>query len=676
MLARLTCLLRLGLHALKSGAAFYNSHMRYYEVLLADTKYKSGAPLTYSSEGTLEVMSVVTVPLRNRLATGFVVGEVGRPGFAVKPVKSLVSAKPLPYHCLQIAQWMEEYYAVPLGESLRLFAPTKPAVRGIKNDPIQSYKQPQQTIQLEMHAPLTPDQKRAIKEIKANPSTTILLHGETGSGKTRVYLELARDTLADGKSVVLLTPEISLTSQLAAAAESFLQVKPIVLHSQLTSAKRKQLWLKIIESTGPLVIIGPRSALFTPLPSLGLVVVDEAHEPAYKQEQAPRYSALRAASQMGVFTGSKVIYGTATPNVADYFVADQRSAVVRMTQMALGATAEDIKTEVVDLRDRKNFGRNNYLSKQLIEAISAALSAKKQVMVYLNRRGSARVILCNVCGWRYLCPNCDVSLVYHADEHLAKCHICGFSSPPPVECPSCGNPDIIYRTVGTKALAEQVQKLFPDKRIGRFDSDTAAGESLNEVYGDLLKGDIDILVGTQLLAKGLDLPRLGLVGVVSAESSLTLPDFTAEERTFQLLYQIIGRVGRGHAKGEVVVQTYNPNTIVIQSAINRDFKVFYEHALAERQLYRFPPFSYLLKLTVRRATLNGAENASRKLYDELIGLGLPAEIIGTTPAFYSRRGKNFYYQIVAKSKDRDTLLALTKIVPADWQIDLDPVDLL
>jgi primosomal protein N' (replication factor Y) len=225
-------------------------------------------------------------------------------------------------------------------------------------------------------------------------------------------------------------------------------------------------------------------------------------------------------------------------------------------------------------------------------------------------------------------------------------------------------------------LAEQVQKLFPDKRIGRFDSDTAAGESLNEVYGDLLKGDIDILVGTQLLAKGLDLPRLGLVGVVSAESSLTLPDFTAEERTFQLLYQIIGRVGRGHAKGEVVVQTYNPNTIVIQSAINRDFKVFYEHALAERQLYRFPPFSYLLKLTVRRATLNGAENASRKLYDELIGLGLPAEIIGTTPAFYSRRGKNFYYQIVAKSKDRDTLLALTKIVPADWQIDLDPVDLL
>ncbi|MBX4190733.1 primosomal protein N', partial [Candidatus Saccharibacteria bacterium] len=248
--------------------------------------------------------------------------------------------------------------------------------------------------------------------------------------------------------------------------------------------------------------------------------------------------------------------------------------------------------------------------------------------------------------------------------------------PPSVQCPNCGNPDIIYRSIGTKALVEQIQKLFPDQKISRFDSDTIAGESLNEVYEDLLKGEIDILVGTQLLAKGLDLPRLGLVGIVSAESSLTLPDFTAEERTFQLLYQIIGRVGRGHAKGQVVIQTYEPNTIVIQTAIKRDYKVFYEHILAERQAFRFPPFSYLVKLTVRRATLAGAHNASQKLYDELTKLGLPAEIIGPTPAFYARRGKYFYYQLVAKSKDRDTLLQLAKQAPADWQVDLDPADLL
>lgn len=644
-------------------------------MLLADTKYKSSAPLTYSSEEALEIMSVITVPLRNRLAAGFVLKEVGRPGFAVKPIKSLVTAKPLPYHCLQLAQWLEEYYAAPLGEALRLFAPTKPVVRGIKTD-ASRFSQPQQVIQLEMHAPLTTDQKRALKEIKDNPSTTVLLHGETGTGKTRVYLELARETLASGKSVILLTPEISLTSQLATAAQSFLQIEPVVLHSQLTAARRKQLWLKLIEANQPQVVIGPRSALFNPLPSVGLVVVDEAHEPAYKQEQAPRYSALRAASQLGVFTGAKVIYGTATPNIADYFVAEQKKAVVRMTQMALRASPEDVKTEVIDLRERKNFSTNNYLSNQMIEAVGEALDAKKQVMIYLNRRGSARVILCNACGWRYLCPNCDVSLVYHADEHLAKCHICGFNSPPPVQCPSCANPDIIFRSIGTKALEDQVQKLFPDARIGRFDSDTAAGETISEVFSDLVKGEIDILVGTQLLAKGLDLPRLGLVGVVSAESSLTLPDFTAEERTFQLLYQIIGRVGRGHAKGRVIVQTYEPNTIVIQSAVKRDFKVFYDYILPERQAFRFPPFSYLMKLTVRRATIAGAQNASQKLYEELGTAGLPAEIIGPTPSFYARRGKNFYYQIVAKSKTRETLLELAKKVPTDWQTDLDPADLL
>ena len=650
--------------------------MRFYEVLLADTKYKSGAPLTYSSEDILENLSVVAVPLRNRTATGFILNEFGKPAFAVKTIKSVMSSKPLPYHCLQLAQWMESYYASSLSEALRQFAPTKPAVRNIKTDGTPAVGSPDRIVQLELQAPLTTEQKRAITEIKNHPSTTVLLHGITGSGKTRVYLELSRETLAAGKSVLLLTPEISLTTQLAAAAQSYLQTKPLILHSQLSAAKRKQLWLKAIESTEPQVIVGPRSALFTPLRSIGLVVLDEAHEPAYKQEQSPRYNALRVASQLGTLLGAKVIYGTATPNVADYYLAEQKSAVVNMTHLALGAKAGDVKTEVIDLKDKNNFGSNKHLSKQLIEAISQTLSENKQVIIYLNRRGSARVILCNQCGWRHLCPNCDVSLVYHADEHLAKCHICGFAEAPPVQCPNCGNPDIIYRTIGTKALVEQVQVLFPDKKVQRFDSDNATGESINEVYDQLLRGEVDILVGTQLLAKGLDLPKLGLVGIVSAESSLTLPDYTAEERTFQLLYQIIGRVGRGHAKGRVIVQTYEPNTIVIQSAVKRDYKVFYQHVLADRQTFRFPPFSYLLKLTVRRATANGAQNAAEKLKAELVAAALPAEIIGPTPAFYARRGKNFYYQLVAKSKDRDHLLALAKLAPQDWQVDLDPADLL
>lgn len=650
--------------------------MRFYEVMVADTKYKSGAPLTYSSEAPLENLSVVTAPLRGRPVTGFVLGETGKPDFAVKPITALVTKKPLPYHCLELAQWLADYYTVSLSETMRQFAPSRPAVRGIKSLESEGPGRPGRIVQLELAAPLTADQKRALKEIKASPSTTVLLHGETGTGKTRVYLEMAKETLAGGKSVILLTPEISLTSQLAAAAKVYLQIEPIVLHSQLSASKRKRIWRQIIEADKPLVIVGPRSALFAPVSTVGLVVLDEAHEPAYKQEQAPRYSALRAASQLGAITGAKVIYGTATPNVADYYLADQRSAVVRMTEMALGAKPDDVKTEIIDLKDQRNFGQNKYLSKQLCEAIGDTLNEGKQVMVYLNRRGSARVILCDNCGWRHLCPNCDVSLVYHADEHLARCHICGFAEPPPPSCPNCGNPDIIFKVIGTKALTEQIEKLFPQKVVRRFDSDNAAGESLNELYEELLTGKIDILVGTQLVAKGLDLPKLGLVGIISAESSLTLPDYTAEERTFQLLYQVIGRVGRGHAKGQVIVQTYEPGSPVIKAAVKRDYRTFYERLLAERQVFRFPPFAYLMKLTARRVTIKGAQDASERLKGELAAAGLPVEIIGPTPSFYARRGRYHYYQLVAKSKNRDDLLELAKLVPADWQIDLDPADLL
>jgi primosomal protein N' (replication factor Y) len=645
--------------------------MFYYEVLIADGKYRSSAPLTYSSKDSLAPLSVVTVPLRSRAVTGFIMNEVGRPGFDVKDIKSLLSGRPLPYHCLQLAQWLAEYYAAPLSECLRLFAPSRPVIRQIKAE-----TGPVPQVQMEMKTALTEEQKRAASEIKANPSTTVLLHGETGSGKTRVYLELAKESLKAGKSVILLTPEISLTAQLEAAAGAYLDQPPHVMHSNLSAAKRKQIWLKLLEANKPQVVIGPRSALFVPLPSLGLIVVDEAHEPAYKQEQTPRYNALRAASQLGGLVGAKVVYGTATPLVTDYYLADQRQAVVRMTKQALGGGEPEVSTKVIDLKDRSNFGANRYLSKELIEDISSALSAKRQAMLYLNRRGSARVILCKVCGWQDLCPNCDVSLVYHADEHQAKCHICGYHHAPPVACPNCGNPEIIYKSIGTKALADQVEKLFPEKVVSRFDSDNVAGEQLNEVYDKLLAGHIDILVGTQLLAKGLDLPRLGLVGIVSAESSLTLPDYTAEERTFQLLYQVMGRVGRGHAKGEIIIQTYEPDSLVIKSAVKRDYRAFYEHSLAERQTFRFPPFSYLMKLVIRRATVAGAQTASDRLKAELVTAGRPVEVIGPTPAFYGRRGKYFYYQLVVKSKDRDHLLALAKSVPTDWQIDLDPADLL
>jgi primosomal protein N' (replication factor Y) len=647
--------------------------MRYYEVLIGDSRYKSAAPLIYNSEELLDNLSVVSVPLRNRLVTGYVRGQVDKPAFAVKPIKTRLSSQPLPFHCLQLAEWLSRYYVTGLGEALRQFGPSQTVVRRTDTSlPAPADRR----LMLDLDAPLTVEQKQAIEAVQQHPSTTLLLHGETGSGKTRVYLELAQKALSEGLSTIILVPEIALTAQMALAVSKKLGQEAILLHSELSVAQRKKIWFQILESERPVIIVGPRSALFAPIRNLGLVVVDEAHEPAYKQEQAPRYHANRVASQLGLLTSARVILGSATPSITDYYLADQKKAVINMGLQAVSGHKFKVDKEVIDLKDRQNFTKNTYLSNQLIKDIEQTLAHQKQAIIYYNRRGSARIIICGNCGWQLLCPNCDIPLVYHADEHLARCHICGHNQSPPGACPNCGNPDVIYKSIGSKALVQMVEKLFPAAKIMRFDSDAPAGQRLEDVYQEVHRGEIDILVGTQLLAKGLDLPRLGLVGIIAAETSLSLPDFSAEERTFQLLYQIIGRVGRGHNEGKVVIQSYDPDNIIIQSATERDWPAFYKHMLAERQAYRFPPFSYLLKLVCRRATLNGAQNAALKLKNELVAAGLPVEIAGPMPSFYGRRGHNFFYQIVVKSKERAHLQQLAADLPAGWTADLDPVDLL
>lgn len=644
-------------------------------MFVADSRYRSSAPLTYSYDDHLAPGHIVTVPLRNRPATGFVLGEVDLPSFPTKQIKTILSTHLLPEHCLQLANWLKDYYQCSLGEALRQFAPSAPVVRGFKLDESQLADQ---GIELELHLeqPLTADQKKALQAIEQAKTTTILLHGETGTGKTRVYLDLARETLDSGRSVLMLTPEIALTSQLSHVFSSQFTYPIYVLHSQLTPGRRKKIWQAILESSEPVVVIGPRSALFSPLRDPGLIILDEAHEPSYKQEQSPRYHAGRVASQLGAITNAKVVLGTATPSVTDYYLAQQHGAIVRMTQPAIDSSYGEPDSEIIDIKDRNNFRKSQHLSDQLIEAMHKALSTKKQVMIYLNRRGSARIILCDVCGWQSLCPNCDVPLVYHADGHITRCHICGYKTPPPAACPVCGNPDVIYKSIGTKSLLEETAKLFPEYRIQRFDSDNASGERIHELYHRLRKGEIDILVGTQVLAKGFDLPKLGLVGIVAAETSLALPDYTSEERSFQLLYQVMGRVGRGHGHGKIVVQTYDLNNIIVQSALRRDYQTFYKHALKQRQDFRFPPFAYLLKLVCRRATASGAEKAATNLAKELSVQKLPVEIVGPTPSFYARRGRYYYWQLVVKSKERDHLIKLAQLVPPNWMVDLDPIDLL
>jgi primosomal protein N' (replication factor Y) len=647
--------------------------MRYYEVLIADGRYHSSTPLTYSWEELLPNLSVVSVPLRNRMVTGFVINEVTNPPFKVKPIKTLLSEQPLPYHCIQLAEWLRDYYSCTFGDALRQFAPAATVIKRGVADIAIPYVAPE----LDLDLPLTSEQTATLEKIKSHPSTSILLHGQTGSGKTRVYLEMAAETLNLGRSVLILVPEIALTAQLKVLAAQKLNQEITVLHSELSPSERKKIWFKLLEAKTPQVIIGPRSALFVPLENIGLIIVDEAHEPAYKQEQAPRYSALRVASELGLLTGSKVIMGTATPGVADYFIAASKDSVIKMSEQAKGDIEASTISQIIDLRDRTKFKKNHYISDLLIAEISHTLKTGNQALIYYNRRGSARIIMCDKCGWQLLCPNCDIPLIYHSDQHLARCHICAHTEVPPPACPVCKNPDVIYKSIGSKALYDMVVKLFPSANVKRFDSDNLPGERLNELYEEVVSGNVDILVGTQLLAKGLDLPKLNLVGVISAETSLTLPDFSSEERTYQLLYQVMGRVGRGHTKdNKIIVQTYDPESIIIRSSLAREWTKFYEHSLLERQNFRFPPYSYLLKMVCRRATIKGAENAANNLKDLFIGEGLAVEVIGPTPSFYLRRGKYFYYQLIVKSKNRSHLTKLAALAPAGWQADIDPTDLL
>ncbi|HET6924321.1 MAG TPA: primosomal protein N', partial [Candidatus Saccharimonadales bacterium] len=559
--------------------------MRYYLVWVRSQKYRGHDPLTYAYDGELAAGTVVLVELQRELVLGFVAGEVAKPSFATKPLRTVFDLPPLPPQVPQLAAWLQAFYATTLGVAAQQLLPPLLSEKTARDyEPVVA-----NTISGKL-PPLTDDQTTVVNNIKA--ADTYVLHGKTGSGKTRVYLDVALTTVTAGRSVLVLTPEISLTSQLARGFQAVFGNQVLILHSQLTPQERRTAWLRILTAEVPVVVIGPRSALFSPFRNLGLVVVDESHEGTYKQEQAPYYHAVRVASQLAHLHGATLVLGSATPSVSDYFLAEQRGKpILKMTALAAygapgsseaerwkveGGNPESTfqnpasstsKVDIVDLKDRGQFSRSQLLSAPLVNAVQAALGRGEQSLIYLNRRGTARVVLCENCGWQAVCPHCDLPLTYHADASQFRCHTCGYHEPLRVSCPVCGHPNVLFKSFGTKALADEVQRLFPEARVQRFDTDNKKDERFERHYEAVRAGEVDILVGTQLLAKGLDLPRLSTLGVVLADSSLYLPDFSASERTYQLLTQVLGRVGRGHVQGHAVVQTYHPESPILADAI-------------------------------------------------------------------------------------------------------------
>jgi primosomal protein N' (replication factor Y) (superfamily II helicase) len=316
------------------------------------------------------------------------------------------------------------------------------------------------------------------------------------------------------------------------------------------------------------------------------------------------------------------------------------------------------------------------MSKRLYEAIGHTLENNQQVLIFLNRRGTARQVLCSTCGWQATCTRCDIPLTYHADTHRFTCHTCGFSQPALSSCPTCKGTDILFKTVGTKAVASVLEKEFPSAGIRRFDTDNKKAENLENSYESLHTDSVDILVGTQVIGKGLDLPRLGLVGIIAADSSLYFPDFMAEERTYQLLKQVVGRVGRGHIEGRAIIQTYNPDNKTLQYIVSNDWEGFYEQQLEERCMFVFPPFCHLLKLACSRSSPESARSTADKLMADLKRHGLRLQLLGPSPSFYQKVNGRYRWQIIVKSKDRNEMLKIIPLLPSGWNYDLDPVNLL
>ncbi len=510
---------------------------------------------------------------------------------------------------------------------------------------------------------------------KISHKTPILLHGVTGSGKTEVYLQALAAIIAQGKRGIMLVPEIALTAQAVYRFVGRFPGRVAIIHSALTDGERYDEWRRIRAGKVD-VVIGSRSALFAPLPDLGMLILDEEHEPAYKQsERRPTYHAREVAITLGRMLSIPVVLGSATPSVESFYRAEQQAYHLVKLPDRIGATLPPV--EIIDLRDELHAGNTSIISRRLYSEIEQVLSQKQQAILYLNRRGAASCVLCRECGFVAMCDKCDVPLTYHATERVLLCHYCNSQSKVLRICPQCGSESIRYFGLGTEKVVDTIERSFPNARLLRWDRDTAKNRRAHEQLLDRFANrEADILVGTQMIAKGLDLPGVTLVGVISADIALMLPDFSASERAFTLLTQVAGRAGRGEEAGQVIIQTFNPQHFCIDAASRHDYSEFYAAEIEARRRYGYPPFRQFVKFTYshenRRRSQNEALLLREKLDTWIARLGLSqTDIVGPAPALMERVNSKYRWQMIARGPDLHPLLRV--IDTPGWEVDIDPV---
>jgi primosomal protein N' (replication factor Y) len=640
----------------------------YYEIDVVTYGHLNNKIFTYAhhSTKTLQPGQLVNLSFGRQKSLGIILAKTQPVKYLlpkIKPIDGVIDGVILPQHTLDIAQWLKTYYVATNHAVWGAILPSGLLARRRQNN----LNTPPKHTSTPHHISLSQQQNTVLNEI-LQANQPVLLSGVTGSGKTHVYEQLIHRYLSQYKSVLYLSPEIFLTQQLEKRLSQSFADNMVITHSGLSAVQRRNIWLDCLKSLEPKLYLGPRSSLFLPINNLGLIIIDEAHDTSYKQENSPRYQAREVAAKLARLTHSKLVLGSATHNIVMTHLSQlDRLKAVELTERHAGRSLPSIK--ITDMK-----GLYNPLSPTLIKALRQRLQRGEQSLLLHNKRGSARRFSCDDCGNTISCPRCDTSLVFHADQARLICHICNFNQFPPSICPACKSSNLRFHGFGTKQLVEEVKKYFPQATLARIDRDLSSQVPLKEILTNAEQGKIDILIGTQMIAKGLDFPRVTLVGIVAGDELLFGDDYQSRERGVALIMQAAGRAGRGELSGEVIIQTRQPDNPLWDHIRSHNWSDFTAEELKRRHNFGYPPYQYLARINFFGKSPEIAQSLAE---DWLRTVSLPPNLITLGPATpnHARTSQGYIAHIICKSSHRTKLTQLAHLLPRNTSYDIDPISI-
>lgn len=602
----------------------------------------------------------VHIPFRSAKRIGYIVKLEDRAMVEFpKPIIDVIDEEPIfTPEMVELAGWIRNNYFCTWGEALEAMIPGA-LKHGKTSMKTRVEEEPLEVVPTQPHEP-NKEQQKVLDDINKclgeARHEVFLLHGITGSGKTEIYLQAMERVLSKGRSGVILVPEISLTPQTVERFMSRFGDEVAVFHSRMLQSAKFNEWKRIKEGKAR-IVVGPRSAIFSPLEDPGIFIVDEEHEPSYKQEDVPRYHAREVAIERARIARVPVILGSATPSLESYHKA--MSGEYRLVELTQRIKEQQLpKVKLVDMRlDMDTRVGKKVVSRIMAEALSTDIAKKQQALIFLNRRGFSTFVICRGCGYVLKCSKCDSPMVFHQTKKELICHYCNHRLTPPSICPECNEDYLMYKGTGTQKVEEELRRRLPNANIARMDSDTMSKRGAHEkVLMAFKKHELDIIVGTQMIAKGLDFPKVTMVGVVSADANLNLPDFRSGERTFNLITQVAGRAGRGDLGGEVIVQTFTPEHYAIRLAAKHDYDGFYSKEIQSRRELLFPPFTSLVKITVRSRIEDNAIRASEKLAEALKKKIPGVDMLGPAPSPMAKLRGYYRWNILIRANDRESIV--------------------